>query len=287
MSANGHDEQRRGELGAFLRNRRARLAPTDVGLAAGQRRRTPGLRREEVAQLAGVSPTWYTWLEQARNVRPSAQVADSLAQALRLDSAERAHLFQLARGEIVAPERSVEDVSPAVRRLVAHLGPNPAWITGRRGDLLAWNRAAMAVFGDYSGLAEGRRNLVWLVFTDPHLRTLLIDWEQSARHLLAQLRAASARAPGDPSFRALIDELRQVSPEFRRWWQRHDVTGLAEGRKELDHPTMGRMVFEHADFQAAEAPELRLVLYSPHPEADTPAKLKRLMESIAEPSPHS
>lgn len=210
-------------------------------------------------------------------MRPSAQVLDSLARALRLDSAERAHFFQLARGELVGPERTVEEVTPAVRRVVEQLGPNPAWITGRRGDLLAWNRTAVAVFGDYSSLPEGRRNLVWLMFTDPHLRALLVDWEQTARHLLAQLRAAGARDPGDPGFQALIDELRQASPEFRRWWPRHDVTGLAEGRKELNHPTMGRMVFEHANFEASHAPALRLVLYSPHGDADTLAKLKRLM----------
>ncbi len=272
------DRRRRDELADFLRSRRASLKPADIGLPAGGRRRTPGLRREEVAQLAGVGTTWYTWLEQGRDVRASLDVLEALARALRLAPAERTHLMLLGRGEQPPPcKLPPERVSPTLRRLIANLGANPAFILGRRWDYLAWNAAATALFGDLARVPRGSRNHAWLTFMDPHRREMFTDWERGSRLLVAKFRADSARYLGDPQFERLIHALRQSSPEFCRAWKRHEVARGGEGRKELRHPEVGALAFSHAVFHPAEAPEQRLVLYSPLPEHDTPTKLARLL----------
>lgn len=272
------DDQRRRELADFLRTRRAALQPGDVGLPAGGRRRTPGLRREEVALLAGVGTTWYTWLEQARDVRASREVLEALASALQLTDAEREHLILLGRAEGPPPPAPVEQVSPAVRRLVEGLGPNPAYVLGRRCDYLAWNDALSAVFGDPADLPPHRRNHVWRMFVDPNPRILAPTWETSARNVLARFRAYSARHVGDPWFEDLIEDLRATSPEFRTWWKQHEVRGEGDGKKVIVHPVVGRMEFEHASFWHADTTDHRLVLYTPVPgEHDTPAKVERLV----------
>jgi transcriptional regulator with XRE-family HTH domain len=278
------ETQQRAELADFLRTRRNAITPERVGLPSGGRRRTPGLRREEVAQLAGVGTTWYTWLEQGRDIRASASVLDAISTALRLTPPERAHLFMLGRGEEVgAPHPQVEKVTPTVRRLIEHMGANPAFVIGRRWDYLAWNRALEVVVGDPGDLPEGRRNQIWATFMDPGRRRLFTDWPDAARNAVARFRADSAPHVGDPFFDDLIDELREASPEFRDWWQRHEVAHAVTGRKVLRHPAVGKMVFEHAIFKLDEAPEQRLVLYSPLPVADTAAKLERLLTADREP----
>jgi transcriptional regulator with XRE-family HTH domain len=270
---------RRAELADFLRGRRAALRPEDVGLPGGGRRRTPGLRREEIAQLAGMGTTWYTWLEQAREVRASRSVLDSLADALRLTPAERAHLMLLGRGEEVAAEDMPrETVSDTLARLLDNLGASPAVILGRRWDFLTWNAAYAAVFGDPDDLPEGHRNHVWATFHDPARRRLFTDWEAGARSTVARFRADSARHVGDPRFDALIAELRATSPEFAAWWSRHEVALSGHGRKLLRHPVAGRLHFEHAVFKLEETPEQRLILYTPLPKGDTPARLARLLD---------
>jgi transcriptional regulator with XRE-family HTH domain len=277
-TSGSNGERRRAELADFLRRRREGLKPEDVGLANGGRRRTPGLRREEVAMLAGVGTTWYTWLEQGRDVRASLDVLEAICRALRLTPAERHHVLLLGRAEEPPPCKSAaERVSPTLRRLIANLGTNPAFLLGRRYDYLAYNRATCAVFGDLDGLPRGTRNHIWLHFMDPRRRELLLDWERSARLLVAKFRADSALHLGDPEFEQLIHALRQSSPEFCKAWKRHEVARAGEGRKEVLHPVVGKLVFEHAVFHPAEAPEQRLILYSPTPEHDTPAKLARLM----------
>ncbi len=174
--------KRRDELADFLRTRRAALQPGDVGLPNGGRRRTAGLRREEVAQLAGVGVTWYTWLEQGRDVRASLDVLEALARALRLTATERTHLLLLGRGEEPPPPKSpAERVSPTLKRMMKSLDPNPAFVLGRRWDYLAWNRAACAVFGDFEKVPRGARNHVWLTFMDPARRELWLDWERGMR----------------------------------------------------------------------------------------------------------
>jgi transcriptional regulator with XRE-family HTH domain len=272
-------ELRRDELANFLRTRRAALQPGDVGLASGGRRRTPGLRREEVAQLAGVGTTWYTWLEQGRDVRASLDVLEALARALRLTQAERVHLVLLGRGEEPPPCKSpAERVSPTLRRLIENLGPNPAFVLGRRWDYLAWNDAAAALFGDFGEIPRASRNHAWLTFTDPARREMFTDWERSSRLLVAKFRADSAHYLGDPGFETLIEALRQTSPEFCRAWKRHEVARDGEGRRELRHPVAGLLAFSHAVFHPAEAGEQRLILYSPLPDHDTPAKLRQLLD---------
>jgi transcriptional regulator with XRE-family HTH domain len=269
---------RRAELADFLRTRRAALKPGDVGLPSGGRRRTPGLRREEVAQLAGMGATWYTWLEQGREVRASLDVLESLARALRLDQAERSHLILLGRGEEAPPCKSpAERVSPTLRRLIENLGPNPAYVLGRRWDYLAWNDAAVALLGDFAALPRAARNHAWQTFTDPARREMFTDWERSSRVLVAKFRSDSARHIGDPGFESLIRALRKSSPEFSRAWDRHEVSTSGEGRKDLRHPVAGMMSFSHAVFHPAEKLEQRLVLYTPLPENDTVEKLSALI----------
>jgi transcriptional regulator with XRE-family HTH domain len=278
-AASGDDgAPRRAELADFLRNRREALRPEDVGLPGGGRRRTPGLRREEVAQRAGVGTTWYTWLEQARDVRASVSVLEAVASALDLTPAERAHLILLGRGEEHDPEPApAESLEPTIGRLIENLGPNPASIIGRRWDILARNRAFIAVFGDPPPLADGRRNLIWNLFMDPGMRRLISDWERSSRNAVARFRADSARHVGDPDFEALIEALREGSRPFRERWERHEVATSGVGRKLLRHPVVGKLAFEHAVFKLEETPERRLILYSSLPIADTAAKVERLL----------
>jgi transcriptional regulator with XRE-family HTH domain len=269
---------RREELADFLRMRRSALKPDDVGLPNGGRRRTPGLRREEVAQLAGMGTTWYTWLEQGRDVRASLEVLESLAKALRLDTAERNHLILLGRGEAAPPCRNpAERVSPTLKRLIENLGPNPAYVLGRRWDYLAWNDAAMALLGDFAMIPRAARNHLWQTFTDPARREMFGDWDRSSRGLVAKFRGDSARHIGDPEFESLISALRKSSPEFARAWERHEVSQSGEGRKDLNHPLLGTMSFSHAVFHPVERLEQRLVLMTPLPENETAEKLARLM----------
>jgi len=277
VGANG--ERRREELADFLRKRRAHIQPEDVGLPAGGRRRTPGLRREEVAHLAGVGATWYTWLEQGRDVRASLDVLEAISRALRLTPAERTHLVLLGRGEEPPPCKSDERVSPTVRRLIENLGPNPAFVIGRRWDYLAWNSAACALLGDFGAVPKAARNHVWMHFMDPARREIFPDWEQSSRLLVAKFRADSARHIGDPSFEQLVQTLRKSSPEFCTAWKKHEVARSGAGRKTVVHPVVGAMRFEHAVFNPQEEPDQRMILYSPMAEDDTPAKLARLLAS--------
>jgi transcriptional regulator with XRE-family HTH domain len=276
-------ERRRAELADFLRRRRADIQPEDVGLPAGGRRRTPGLRREEVAQLAGVGTTWYTWLEQGRDVRASLEVLESLARALQLTPAERSHLLLLGRGrEAPAGSPPAETVSPTLRRLVANLGPNPAYVVGRRMDYLAWNLAARVVITDFEGVPPEARNHLWLTFNDPRRRELFADWDAAARTLVAKFRADHARHLGDPAFEQLVQALRDSSRDFCRAWKRHEVAQTIGGRKQLHHPVAGTLVFEHAAFHPVDEPEQRLILYSPVPGTGTAEKVEQLCAEVGE-----
>jgi len=272
------DEARRRELADFLRTRRARLPLEVLGQFSAGRRRTPGLRREELAQLAGVGVTWYTWLEQARPIRVSTQVLESLARALNLTAEERAHLFELAHGGQPLSSAPDDTVPPAIQRVLDQQGNSPAYVLGQRWDLLAWNSAATRVFTDFATLPADLRNIVWYMFTDPNLRRMLVDWERQAQRQLAQFRASSARHAGDPRFGKLVEALSARSAEFRAWWPRHDVQARPEARKDLDHPHVGRLALEQTTFHFDVSPEVRLVLYTPLDEAGTAAKLARLTE---------
>jgi len=273
-------ERRRQELADFLRTKRASLQPEEVGLPEGGRRRTPGLRREEVALLADVGTTWYTWLEQGRDVRASLEVLEAVSRALQLTPAERAHVILLGRGEQAPPCKApAEKVSPTLRRLVENLGPGPAYLLGRRWDYLAWNKSFERVFSWGPGAEALSRNHVWLWFMDPARRTLCSgDWAASARLLVAKFRGDSARNIGDPAFEELISALESSSPEFRKLWKRHEVAGSGDGHKELTHPLVGPLAFDHAVFRHGDTGDLRLVLYTPSCEHETRAKLARLLE---------
>ena len=247
-------------LGAFLRSRRAKLQPGDVGLKAGRARRTPGLLREEVAQLAGISTEWYVRLEQGRTVSPSATTIDALAGALRLDEAERRHLLSLARG--VAREPFTRETVPDALRGVVEGLPGPAYVTGQRWDVLAWNAAAADLLTDFGLRAVGERNILLFMFTDGEARRLFgAGWAAEARRMLSLFRATHDLWPGDPSFDAIVERLRTGCAEFEAWWADHDVTMPRSGSKTL-HLRSGETVrFEYATFQANDDPSLKLALY--------------------------
>ncbi len=275
------DEIRRQELSDFLRNRRGRIAPGDVGLPATNRRRTPGLRREEVAQLAGVSATWYTWLEQKRPIGVSSGVLDSLARVLRLDPAERMQLFQLALRQPVLESLSKrETVSPLIRRLLDKTDPIPAFVLGRRWDVLAWNRAALAFYLDFDRVLANERNLLWLIFTNSTLRSSIVDWRTRAQDTLARFRADYGRHAGDAHFVQLVERLKSMSPEFAQWWPRYDILPITEGRNDYDHPLAGRMTVEHTSFLAVDNPELRLVVFLPAAASNSIAKMKKIVATF-------
>src|SRR6266545_1817139 len=209
-TAEGTDSLRRKELAAFLRSRRERVTPEQVGLPTYGRRRTPGLRREEVAQLAGIGITWYTWLEQGRDIQVSVNVLERIAHALRLDGAERAHLFMLAHNRpppVAALQRA--HVTPAHQRLLESLA-GPAYLATPRWDVVAWNTALSAVFGDLTAIPVERRNMLWLVFASADHRATIPDWENDARAMVARFRIEFGRRRDDSSFLTLIDELRSA-----------------------------------------------------------------------------
>jgi MmyB-like transcription regulator ligand binding domain/Helix-turn-helix domain len=273
-------DQRLHELGDFLRTRRARLTPEEVGLPRGSRRKTPGLRRAEVAQLAAVSVDWYTWLEQGRPITPSTQVLECLVQTLRLDTHERTHLFLLAQQQ--PPPTLVletEIVSPALQHFLDRFDDRPAFVSGRRWDILAWNDAGCAVFDDFRRRTAPReRNTIWGIFTNPLARQVVVDWEEDARQLLAQFRSMCGRYPGDAQLTELIHDLMLASPEFRAWWPDHEVRSGQEGRKTLNHPQVGYLRFERLTFQVFDTPDLKVTVYTPLEEADTPRKVAQLLE---------
>lgn len=263
-NAAASQQQRLQELGDFLRTRRARLIPELVGFSRGSRRRAPGLRRAEVSQLAGISVDWYTWLEQGRPITVSTQVLESLAQALHLDASERAHLFFLAHQQ-PPPEMAMEPeiVSPTIQRFLDRLSPSPAYVVGSRWDIMAWNKAACVVFGDFCFMSIRQRNIVWRLFTSSSYRHFLVDWEKHARRVLAQFRASCGRHPGDPQLTELMHDLMVCSPEFRTWWPEHEVLGAPEGQKALKHPLAGPLLFERLTFQVVDASDLKVIVYTP------------------------
>ena len=259
---------RRAELADFLRQRRAQLAPERFGIERDGRRRAPGLRREELAQLAGVGLSWYTWLEQGRDIKPSAQVLDALARVLDLDAGGRAHLFHLARVELPLPDAAYEHDAPAeLRALVDALVPHPAYLLSPRTDVLAWNRAAAAMLGAPPAGPDGPPNLLWWLFTSTERRGA--QWDDTARATLARFRAEHARRIGDPAFARLIDALERESERFRALWLEHEVMTGHLGTKVIDHPELGTLRLYHLQSIPAEHPDLRLTQFAP---ADEPTR---------------
>lgn len=227
--------------------------------------------------LANVGTTWYTWLEQGRDVRASQEVLLAIAEALRLDGTERQHLFVLSNRP--APEvlsSGPEQLEPSVRRMLSNLVGQPAYVTGRRWDILGWNDAAVAVFGDYAKLAQNERNLMSMVFTNPRHRRLLVDWEILARASLAMFRADSARYAGRQDFDRLIEQLMEGSVEFKQWWPKHEVLNRLSNIKRIKHPKLGRMDFEYTSFALLDGSDRKLTVFTPLDEFGTVQKLEKL-----------
>lgn len=266
---------RRLELSDFLRTRRAKVAPSDVGLPDGARRRAPGLRREEVALLANIGTTWYTRLEQGLPINVSAGVLDGISRALRLTSEERRHLHLLAGVPIVFAPKDEETVSELVLRTIEALNPCPAYIRGRRWDVLAYNRAA-DMLSDFSSATGKARNIIWRLFCDPQMPYRLGDPGCMKRRAVANFRAVAAKYPNDPHFTELIDELRQTSPEFRELWAQHDVLGAAEGLKRYVHPELGELILDYTAFEIPGDGDIRMVVLTAAPGSESERKLRSL-----------
>jgi transcriptional regulator with XRE-family HTH domain len=267
--------RRRHELATFLRSRRARITPEQVGLPRGSRRRTPGLRRGEVAALAGISLEWYTWLEQGRDINVSVQLLESLVRALQLDENERTHLFLLALRQ-PPPVKTFAPtiISPTLQHFLDQLGSIPACVVDARLTAVAWNKAFCAVFGDYEAKSQRDRNLIWRLFSAPSSTK---QWEDHARLYLAQFRAGYDRFIEDPWWATQIAELSRLSPQFRKLWTRYDVHHVPEGRKLVHHPLVGALSFEFLFFQPVFSSDLRLLIHTPHSHTETAAKIERLL----------
>ncbi|MEV6587664.1 helix-turn-helix domain-containing protein [Streptomyces acidicola] len=272
---------RRTELSEFLRTRRARLKPEDVGLPDfGRHRRVPGLRREELAQLAGVSVAYYTRLEQGNGRNVSAEVLDAIARALRLSDAEHAHLTHLAKPKAhkKKPSARSQQVRSTLRQLLDSLDGVPAYITGRRSDILVWNRMAAAVFGDWSELPPQERNWARMVFLRPEYRDLYVEWDTKACDMVSFLRMDAGCHPDDPRLSALVGELSMKSEEFRRLWATHDVKEKGHGVKRLRHPLVGELTLAYETFRLPDDSEQSLITY--HAEPGSPsAEALRLLAS--------
>lgn len=265
------ESARRAELAAFLRAQRARLRPVDVGLPEDGdqgRRRTPGLRREEVAQISDISVTWYTWLEQGRKVSASDQVIDALARALLLDPDQRRHIRSLAGLPTAVGETHAGDALPRLQRLVDAAAPNIASVYDVHFDYVAWNAPYQRLRNDPALLPADRRNLLWMMFTDTENRTRMARWEPAARAVLSQFRAAAGRRPGDPRFAAIVAQLTEASPEFRKWWAEYPVRDFRPATIVVDHPEIGQLNLEMFQFRPVEHPDLLMVLQVPRTSDD-------------------
>lgn len=277
VGAAGSAELRRRELAAFLRSRRERLTPEQLGLPQHGRRRTPGLRREEVAAHAGVGVTWYTWLEQARDINVSQQVLDAIARTLLLDPHERGHLFTLAGSPLtqIAPDHM--PVSDEVRMMLDKLHPYPACVTNGRYDLLAYNRAYAVLVGDLDSLAFDQRNTLWLAFTSPTWRACLPNRERSLQRMVGQFRAAMAEHVGEPVWKCMVKRLQEASPEFAELWKRHDIAVPENLEKRFQHAELGPLRFMFTHLWLSQKIGVRLVTYTPA-DAQTSAALLRMDE---------
>ncbi len=275
----GRPLDQRAELSEFLRTRRARLKPEDVGLPDfGRHRRVPGLRREELAQLAGVSVAYYTRLEQGNGRNVSAEVLDAIARALRLSDAESSHLTHLAKPKQHKKKSSTpaQHVRGPLRQLLDTIDTVPAYISGRRTDILVWNRMAAAVFGDWSELPPQERNWARLVFLRPEYRDLFVEWEQKAADIVSMLRMDAGYCPDDPRLSALVGELSVKSAEFRRLWATHDVKEKTYGVKRLLHPLVGDLTLHFEGFRLADGSDQILVTYHAEPGSPSADALRLL-----------
>ena len=273
------DEARRTALAEFLKAHRAKLQPAVVGLPTGGRRRTPGLRREEVAQISGVSTTWYTWLEQGREVAPSAQVLDRIAFALRLSEDERRYLFLLAAAQPAGAAQADEapTLSPAAGRILYSLRYCPTIVSDRRCGVVAWNAAAAAVFIDFGLVRPEDRNLIWLLFTRKEFKALAANWVGLVAGFVALLRSYYGRYIGDAWYEQFVGRMSRENPEFLRFWNHQDVRSAPDVSMEFRHARAGKMLFDLTSLQLQGDNDLRFSVYTPSAGTDTEDKLRHLL----------
>ncbi len=269
-------------LGTYLRDRRTRLDPASFGFGGG-RRRTPGLRREEVAQRANISPTWYAWLEQGRGGAPSADVLNRIAKGLMLTEPEREHLFMLGLGH--PPEvryKAAEGITPRLQRVLDAMDVSPAIVKTPLWDVVAWNRAAAAIFTDYGKLAPNQRNILRMIFADAHVRAAQEDWQSVARFVVGAFRADAARAGATAEIGQFVEELSRLSPEFEALWLANDVNAYGEGLKRLHHEKLGLLELEFSAFAVDGRPDLGMIVYNPVTRAEAD-RIRAYIESQAVP----
>jgi transcriptional regulator with XRE-family HTH domain len=269
---------RRKELGLFLRARRDQAVRADYGLPPVARNRERGLRREEVAFLSGVSVTWYTWLEQGRDISPSRQVLEAVSRALHLSDTGLDYVLSLGGYASAGPSTTAAATVPAhVQRLLDALDPNPSFALFPDWGVAGWNNAYAALFPNIATVSATDRNLLWLVFTDPYVRDLLPDWEVTSKRFLAEFRAETGQRLGDVDVKNLVERLKEASPEFREGWDRYDILGFESRERLFHHPAVGVLQLEHHQLSPSDRPDLHLVVYTPAPGSDAAAQMQSLM----------
>jgi transcriptional regulator with XRE-family HTH domain len=269
-------------LSVFLKNQRAKLNPEALGFPAGTRRRTPGLRREEVAQLAGVSTTWYTWLEQGRDVKASASVLDCIAAALQMNADERKYLHSLAfdsGSEPVPPRQEPVQLSPSLQKIITELAYCPVIVSDRMCNIVGWNPAAAYVFLDFAQIPPEERNMIRLLFTRKEFRRLAVNWEQFSSSFLSMFRSYYGEYVGDGWYELFLEEMMGAHPDFKAMWENSQVSYAPEVHLEFRHARAGRMVYELTSLKVYGADDLRCNVYTPAPDTNTEAKLRQLMET--------
>ncbi|MTT32085.1 helix-turn-helix domain-containing protein [Terrilactibacillus sp. BCM23-1] len=273
------DKERKKELGKFLKSKRGKISPTEFGLPIGKRRKAIGLRREELSQLAGIGLTWYTWLEQGRDIQVSTQVLDSISRILKLNHEERKHIYLLANHQIPLDNNSdiVDTLHPVVQNFINHQKDCPIYVTNEKWDVISWNKAACKVFGDFTKMSSKEKNALWRCFCSKDYKELLVNWEDHAKRLLAQFRATTNRFIGERWYKDLIDELRTTSEKFNNWWGDQEILGTPIGEKEIRHPYIGTLFMEHMTLQVYDSPDLKLTIYRPLEKGHTAEKMERLL----------
>ncbi|AXJ09995.1 helix-turn-helix transcriptional regulator [Arthrobacter sp. PM3] len=275
-----NNSERRKELGLFLRARRDQALRADYGLPPVARRRERGLRREEVAFLSGVSVTWYTWLEQGRDISPSRQVLESISRSLHLSDTGLAYVLSLGGYAAAAPAGPAAATAPAhVQRLLDALDPNPAFALFPDWGVAGWNTAYAALYPNIATVAAQDRNLLWLVFTDPYVRDLLPDWDVTSKRFLAEFRAETGQRLGDPDIKYQVERLLETSPEFRQGWDRYDILGFESRERLFQHPAVGVLQLEHHQLSPSDRPDLHIVVYTPAPGSGAGVQMQRLMSA--------
>ncbi|MDR1482867.1 MAG: helix-turn-helix transcriptional regulator [Synergistaceae bacterium] len=271
-------KRRYKELGDFLKTRRAKILPSQVGLPEGIRRRTPGLRREEIASLAGVGLTWYTWIEQGRSIQVSTQVLESLARVLMLDKQEIIHLYTLAQ---LAPPTNFpaydETVNPMLQHVLDSLQFSPAVIIDARWNVIAWNNAAAGILLNYSKINVYQRNVIRIMFTNEEFKKTFTDWRSSAQGMLARFRTTYGKFIDDPWIEEFVEDLKNESSEFNLWWPMHNVKMEEERFKTVIHPILGQLKFEYTSYLVSNNSNLKMTVFTPIDGTGTKEKITQFL----------